>query len=96
AAQRKPYGLILMDVRMPIMDGLDATRAIRADTEGLNARTPIIAVTANALEEDRALCVAAGMNDFLPKPLLMDHLDRCLTQWLPKSAPDQPKKHPGD
>ena len=75
-----------MDVRMPVMDGLDATRAIRAGaaTAQLNALTPIIAVTANALEQDRQECLAAGMNDFLPKPLLMDQLDRCLKQWLPK------------
>lgn len=86
AANRRPYGLILMDVRMPVMDGLDATRAIRAGaaTAQLNALTPIIAVTANALEQDRQECLAAGMNDFLPKPLLMDQLDRCLKQWLPK------------
>lgn len=93
AAQRRPYGLILMDVRMPVMDGLDATRAIRAGKgtqgKGLNAETPIIAVTANALAEDRELCLAAGMNDFLPKPLLMDQLDRCLRQWLPKNNPTQ-------
>jgi CheY-like chemotaxis protein len=95
AAARRPYGLILMDVRMPVMDGLDAARAIRASTgpqgQGLNAQTPIIAITANVLEEDREQCLAAGMSDFLPKPLLMDQLDRCLRQWLPKNNPT-----PGD
>jgi CheY-like chemotaxis protein len=92
AAQRKRYGVILMDIRMPQMDGLEATRAIRSGTSrgGLNGQTPIIAVTANALDEDRTLCVQAGMNDFLAKPLLMDHLDRCIRQWLPKDSP------PGD
>lgn len=96
AANRRPYGLILMDVRMPVMDGLDAARAIRASaaSAGLNALTPIIAVTANALEADRQECLAAGMNDFLPKPLLMDALDRCLRQWLPKSAPAKPAESP--
>lgn len=95
AASRRRYGLILMDVRMPVVDGLDATRAIRASAPsmGLNALTPIIAITANALEHDRQECLAAGMNDFLAKPLLMDQLDRCLKQWFPKSSP-QPA--PGD
>jgi signal transduction histidine kinase/ActR/RegA family two-component response regulator len=85
AAHKRRYGVILMDIRMPVMDGLEATRAIRASASegGLNASTPIIAVTANALDEDRAMCVQAGMNDFLAKPLLMDHLDRCIRQWLP-------------
>jgi signal transduction histidine kinase/ActR/RegA family two-component response regulator len=85
AAHKRRYGVILMDIRMPVMDGLAATRAIRASASqgGLNASTPIIAVTANALDEDRAMCMQAGMNDFLAKPLLMDHLDRCIRQWLP-------------
>lgn len=85
AAQKRRYDVILMDIRMPVMDGLTAARAIRdsASEGGLNAATPIIAVTANALDDDRALCVQAGMNDFLAKPLLMDHLGRCIRQWLP-------------
>lgn len=85
AAQKRRYSVILMDIRMPVMDGLAATKAIRASEAhgGLNASTPIIAVTANALDEDRAMCVQAGMNDFLAKPLLMDHLDRCIRQWIP-------------
>jgi CheY-like chemotaxis protein len=64
----EPYGLVLMDVHMPGSDGIEATRRIReAEAEG--TRTPIVALTANALEEDRAACIAAGMDGFLTKPL---------------------------
>ena len=63
-AQRKPYRLILMDMQMPGLDGLDATRRIREAGQ----RVPIIATTANAFAEDRALCEAAGMDDFVAKP----------------------------
>jgi len=67
AVRQKPFDIVLMDVRMPNLDGLEATRAIRAlpDQQG---RPWIIAVTANALDQDRQQCLDAGMNDFLPKP----------------------------
>jgi PAS domain S-box-containing protein len=65
-ARRTPYAAILMDVQMPRLNGLDATRAIRAGT--INATTPIIAMTANAFEQDRRQCLEAGMDDHVPKP----------------------------
>ncbi len=65
-----PYDLVLMDVHMPDVDGIEATRRIRAvESETNTARTPIIALTANAFGEDRDACTAAGMDDFLVKPL---------------------------
>jgi signal transduction histidine kinase/CheY-like chemotaxis protein len=80
------WNLILMDVQMPDIDGLEATRRIREKLG--DPSLPIIALTANAMAEDRAACEAAGMNDFLTKPLREDELRTCLARWLhaPKPA----------
>ncbi|MDT7833965.1 PAS domain S-box protein [Aquabacterium sp. OR-4] len=75
-----PYDLVLMDVQMPVMDGLRATGQIRA-AEGAT-RLPIVAMTANAFEEDRLQCLAAGMDDYLAKPVEPQQLRQCLLSWL--------------
>jgi PAS domain S-box-containing protein len=80
AAQAAQYALILMDMQMPVMDGLDATRAIR-QLAGY-ANTPIIAMTANAFNEDKIACAEAGMNDFLSKPVDPPLLYSVILKWL--------------
>ncbi|MCH2220484.1 MAG: ATP-binding protein [Dechloromonas sp.] len=74
------YALILLDMMMPRLDGLGATRAIREAVD--RHRTPIIAMTANAFSEDQERCLAAGMNDFMSKPVAPDALYAKLLKWL--------------
>jgi two-component system, sensor histidine kinase len=78
------YELVLMDMRMPEMDGLTATRAIRAAERESGRHIVVIALTANVLEGDREACIDAGMDDFLMKPLQLDALRTTLERWLPE------------
>ncbi len=78
------YDVVFMDVQMPAMNGLEAARRIRA--EPATARVPIVGLTANAFESDREACLAAGMNDFLPKPLHLNDLSKCLRRIVPPAA----------
>ncbi|MFZ2267157.1 MAG: PAS domain S-box protein [Azonexus sp.] len=80
------YNLILMDVQMPIMDGLEATRAIRKAEENSGHAVPILAMTANAFSEDRGRCLEAGMNDHVAKPVDPQDLYATLIKWLPRQA----------
>jgi signal transduction histidine kinase/CheY-like chemotaxis protein len=77
-----PYDLLLMDVQMPVMDGLEATRQIRR-SEPPGRRLPIVALTAGAMESDRQDCLEAGMDDFIPKPIMLKVLIDVLTKRLP-------------
>lgn len=79
-AAQNDYALILMDMQMPIMDGLEATQKIRLQPAG--ATRPIIAMTANAFAEDRLRCTAAGMNDFITKPFAPEHVYATVLKWL--------------
>jgi two-component system, sensor histidine kinase and response regulator len=88
-SSRQRYDLILMDMQMPVLDGIGATRVIRAMPQG--AKIPIVAMTANAFEEDRQRCLDAGMNDFITKPVDPATLLRVLLRWLPKPAEKLPE-----
>lgn len=79
-ASENDYALILMDMQMPNLNGLDATREIRKLTR--HARTPVIAITANAFAEDRQRCQGAGMNDFIAKPVIPEQLYATVLNWL--------------
>jgi signal transduction histidine kinase/ActR/RegA family two-component response regulator len=85
ALATETYDLVLMDVQMPVMDGLEATRQIRrAGTAVHNPEVPIIAMTANAMLGDRDKCLAAGMNDYLAKPVSPQMFATMLGKWLPQ------------
>jgi two-component system, sensor histidine kinase and response regulator len=77
--QNKDYDLVLMDMQMPVMDGIEATRVIRADSRFDSL--PIIAMTANAMAADRDRCLEAGMNDHIAKPIDPEQLFKVLLRW---------------
>ena len=81
----RPYDIVLMDAHMPVLDGLEATRVIKdlyaAQDDGAPDAPPIVAVTANAFDEDRRRCLEAGMDDYLAKPFDRDELHRLLEKW---------------
>jgi CheY-like chemotaxis protein/HPt (histidine-containing phosphotransfer) domain-containing protein len=82
AVRQGGYHLVLMDCEMPVMDGYEATRRIR---ESVDARIPIVALTASAMSGDRERCLNQGMNDYLAKPIELDRLSAMLAKWLPVS-----------
>lgn len=94
ALSRISYDLVLMDCQMPVLDGYDATKLIRAQ-EDKQARLPIIALTANALEAERDKCLIAGMDDFLTKPTRLEDLEATLAQWLPQKIGKAPAESNG-
>ena len=95
AAQAGNFDAILMDVSMPVMNGLDATRAIRAHERARGRRTPIVALTAHALEEHLDRCLEAGMDGRLVKPFRPDDLGRTIAHFLAGSAGAEGRAEPG-
>jgi CheY-like chemotaxis protein len=93
AFRRVPYDLVLMDCRMPLMDGYQATLAIRS-SEPAGRRTPIVAMTASAMVEDRQRCLAVGMDDYLSKPVLFADVAGTVERWIVDGAVEQPQRAP--
>jgi two-component system sensor histidine kinase/response regulator len=82
AVKQARFDLVLMDVQMPVMGGFEAAQAIRALEADSGTRTPIVALTANAMDGDRERCLAAGMDDYLAKPFNSRQLEAVLSRWL--------------
>ncbi len=89
ALQKQPYDVVLMDVHMPEMDGLEATRRIFQQWE-VGSRPYIIAITANAMRGDRETCLAAGMNDYISKPVQLEELAQALSKCPPQRIKEYP------
>jgi CheY-like chemotaxis protein len=86
AAVTHSYQLILMDLQLPELDGFDATRQIRQAEAKSGRHTPIVALTAQAMEGDRERCLAAGMDDYISKPYNMQTLRDTLSRWIPAQS----------
>ncbi len=90
------FDLVFMDMQMPVLSGLDATRRIREREAGTGARVPIVALTANAMDADRQRCLDAGMDDYLSKPFKRAELEGMLVRWVRAGVPsgDAPAEDP--
>jgi two-component system, sensor histidine kinase and response regulator len=91
--KRQPFDVVLMDVHMPRMNGFEATAEIRKLQEGTGKRTPIIALTANAMTGDREHCLSAGMDDYLSKPLNRLELENAIERWGIDSGSGASEEH---
>jgi CheY-like chemotaxis protein len=90
AAAREPFDIIFMDIQMPVMNGYEAAQAIRERERGTGEHTPIIALTAHAMNGTRETCVEAGMDDYLSKPIQSQQLYEFLARWGQPQCETQP------
>jgi two-component system, sensor histidine kinase and response regulator len=90
AYQQHAFAIVFMDLQMPVMDGFEATRRIR-DFEGWRPRTPIVALTANAMHGEMERCLAVGMDDFLSKPIQINQLRDIVIKYCDSTAQDEPR-----
>jgi CheY-like chemotaxis protein len=93
ALDRVHFDLVLMDCQMPEMDGYEATTVIRRREAGTSLHVPIVALTANALANERQLCLDVGMDDYLAKPIRLVDLATTITRWIPGKSNDATRPH---
>jgi CheY-like chemotaxis protein len=91
AVKSRKFDLVLMDVQMPEMDGLSATRAIRAQEQARGGHIPIVGMTAHALKGDREICLEAGMDEYVAKPIRAEHLFAAIEAVIPRAAVPSPR-----
>jgi two-component system sensor histidine kinase/response regulator len=94
AISEKPYALVLMDCQMPEMDGFEATKVMREKEKRSGHHTPIIAMTASAMHGDRETCIAAGMDDYVSKPVSIETLHKILERWIPADQQTEKREAP--
>ena len=82
AVRQRTYAIILMDIRMPDLDGLEATKTIRSLGSVNGRQIPIVAVTAQAMDGDKERCIWAGMSDYLSKPFTREELEKTIFRWI--------------
>ncbi|GEM_PF-2280831 len=91
----RPYHLVLMDIQMPEMDGIEATRIVRDNNSAVKVHdVPVVAMTADALKEDRERCIEAGLDDYIAKPVNLQELSRIIEKWLSPLHGRAAEKHP--
>ena len=90
ALERRRYDVVLMDCQMPVLDGFGATARLREREAGADRRTPIVAMTANALAGDRQRCIDAGMDDYISKPITPESLAEVVERWLERARAPEP------
>jgi len=93
--KKEPFDLVLMDCQMPVLDGYEATAMIRQLPDSRGKHIPIIAITANAMSDDRQKCLDVGMNDFLSKPFTLTQLKTIIERWLADSNRNKDQTHQG-